>query len=99
MSKEKTEKMRYLAIIQVKPNNTFEKVEILGGNESFVVGDWTINASLDVNQPAYIQMIKKDGSAGLVSSGQLILGKKIVKHINLFNNLLLSAAILFYLLT
>ncbi len=79
ISKEKTEKMRYLAIIQVKPDNTFEQVEIHGESEHFVLGDWIIKASLDVNQPAYIEVIKNDGSAGLVSSGQLNLGEKIYK--------------------
>lgn len=39
-----------------------------------MVGDWLVKASLDVNQPAYIEVIKKDGSAGMVSSGQLNLG-------------------------
>lgn len=71
VSKEKIKKMRYLAIIQVKPNNTFEHVEIHGEDDHFVVGDWMIKASLDVNRPAYIEVIKNDGSAGMVSSGEL----------------------------
>ena len=79
VSKEKTEKMRYLAIIQVKPESTFEPVEIQGENEYFVIGDWKIKASLNVDHPAIIEVYKKDGSSGLVSSGQLILDGRTYK--------------------
>jgi hypothetical protein len=70
VSKEKSVKMRYLAIIQVKPDGNFEKViSINDGN--YAVGDWNIKAQINSLKAANIQVWNKENSASLVSDGML----------------------------
>jgi hypothetical protein len=70
VSKEKTEKMRYLAIIQVKPDGSFEQV-ISNKEGSYTVGDWNIKAQMNASKPANIQVWNKDNSTSVVSDGIL----------------------------
>jgi hypothetical protein len=71
VSKQKTEKMRFLAIIQVKPDGSFEQVFSNKNEGVFTVGKWKINAEMNTSKPAYIQVRKNDQSASLVSCGWL----------------------------
>jgi len=70
VSKIKTEKMRYLAIIQVKPDGRFEQV-ISKKNGIFTTGNWEIKAEMNASLPAGIQVTKNDQSATMVSNGTL----------------------------
>ncbi len=78
VSKVKTEKMRYLAIIQVKPDGGFEQV-ICKKNGIFTAGDWEIKAELNGSLPASIRVTKNDQSASLVSNGALSNNGKLYK--------------------
>lgn len=78
VSKEKTPQMRYLAIIQVKPDGSFEPVK-RNSNESFEVGNWKIKAEMNASKPATIQVWNKANSAALVSDGILTLNGKTYK--------------------
>ena len=71
VSKMKTEKMRYLAIIQVKPDGRFEEV-ISKKNGIITTGNWEIKAEMNASEPANIQVTKNDHSVSLVSDGTLI---------------------------
>ena len=76
VSANKTAKMRYLAIFQIKSDGRFDP--IIHGNESglFTVGDWKIEAEMNASNPAYIAVKKSDNSAKLVSRGDLSKGIK-----------------------
>jgi len=74
-SKQKVEKMRYLAVIQVKPDGAFEKVISSTDNGTIAVGQWRINANMDASTPALIQIHTIDNTVGFVSRGKLSLGK------------------------
>jgi hypothetical protein len=76
-SKQKVEKMRYLAVIQVKPDGAFEKVISSTDNGTIAVGKWRINANMDASTPALIKVHTIDNTLGFVSSGKLSLGKNI----------------------
>ena len=80
VSKLKTEKMRFLAIIQVKPDGRFEQV-VSNTNGTFTSGDWEIKAEMDAWRPAGIQVMKSDQSASLVSGGMLTNHGKVYKGI------------------
>jgi hypothetical protein len=70
VSKEKISKMRYLAIIQVNPDGSFEKV-ISKNEENFTVGNWNIKVQMDASKPANIQVWNNEKTASLVSGGIL----------------------------
>ena len=70
VSKEKTPKMRFLAIFQIKPDGSFEQI-ISNKDETFSVGNWEIKAEMNTSKPANIQVTKNDKSASLVSGGSL----------------------------
>lgn len=76
VSKEKMEKMRYLAIFQILPNGDFEAVESNVSSGEFSLGDWQINADMNTAHPGRVSVHKKDGSIALVSSGTLNIGGK-----------------------
>jgi hypothetical protein len=78
VSKAKTEKMRYLAIIQVKPDGRFEQV-ISKKNGIFTTGNWEIKAEMNALLPAGIHVTKNDQSASLVSIGTLTNNGKLYK--------------------
>jgi len=72
VSKEKLEKMRYLAIIQVKSKtgeSVCEKVVYDESTNTYSVGDWNINAEMDTSKPAKIEINDNSGTAAFVSSG------------------------------
>jgi hypothetical protein len=71
-STEKKEKMRYLAIIQVKPDGSFQPLNINKSNGVFTIGNWHITAEMDAAKPALIKAWNKDQSAMLVSSGIIV---------------------------
>jgi hypothetical protein len=75
VSKAKTSKMRYLAIIQVKPDGSFELVTN-NNDGDFAVGNWNIKAEMNVSKPGNIKVWNKDSSASFVSSGVLVNNKK-----------------------
>ncbi len=70
VSKEKTEKMRFLAIIQVKPDGNFKQI-VANDEGSYTVGNWNIKAEMNSSKPSNIQIWKDDNSASLVSDGVL----------------------------
>lgn len=70
VSKVKTSKMRYLAIIQVKPDGSF--VQINNNKDgNYIVENWNIKAELNTLKPANIQVWNKENTASLVSGGNL----------------------------
>ena len=71
-STEKKEKMRYLAIIQVKPDGSFKPLKINKVNGVFTIGHWNITAEMDAAKPALIKVWNEDQSAGLVSAGSIV---------------------------
>lgn len=74
VSKNKTAKMRYLAIIQVKDKTRDSVCEAVVFNEStksWSVGDWNIKAEMDIENLAKIEVSKNDGTVALASSGTL----------------------------
>lgn len=78
VSKEKTAKMRYLAIIQVKPDGSLEQVNS-NNDEIFKVGIWNIKAEMNALKPANIHVWNNDNSASLVSQGILVFHGKTFK--------------------
>jgi len=68
VSKENSTKMRYLAVIQVKPDGSFEQV-INKQNGNFKVGNWNIKAQLDRSKTANLQVWNTDQTVALVSDG------------------------------
>lgn len=72
VSKEKKEKMRYLAIIQVKPNGSFEPLITNRVNGDITIGDWHISAEMNTAKPSLIKAWNGNRSAMLVSSGNIV---------------------------
>ncbi|MEQ9288017.1 MAG: DUF4962 domain-containing protein [Cyclobacteriaceae bacterium] len=73
----KSPKMRFLAIIQIKPKSNgsvCEKVLFDQETNAYSVGDWMISAEMNEDKPALLKVVKSDGSAGLVSQGILTIG-------------------------
>ncbi len=82
VSKEKTNKMRYLAIIQVKPKigpSVCEKVVFDESTNTYSLGGWNIKAEMDICKGANIKISDNLGTASFVSSGVLDYGGKIYK--------------------
>tara|TARA_S200000501_G_scaffold342976_1_gene353530 strand:- start:718 stop:3306 length:2589 start_codon:yes stop_codon:yes gene_type:complete len=88
---EKQKKMRFLAIIQVSDDLSYDKViQIEKGNE-FHVSGWKIKANMDVNIPGKIvvesklgdvKFLSHDGAEGKVSKlFEKINGKDVVKSV------------------
>jgi len=71
-STDKKEKMRYLAIIQVKPDGSFQPININKVNGVFTIGHWNITAEMDETKPAIIKAWNADKSAVLVSAGSIV---------------------------
>ena len=70
-SKQKSDKMRFLAFFQVKPDGNLERVNSTNDGELCTVGGWSVRAVLDVNQKARIEVASQDGSAVFCSDGIL----------------------------
>ena len=76
VSNEKKEKMRYLAIIQVKPDGSFEPLITNKVNGEITIGNWHITAEMNTAKPALIKAWNGNHSTVLVSSGNIVnLGK------------------------
>lgn len=76
ITKEKSTKMRYLAIFQVKADGSFEPV-ISNDNGNYGIGNWNIKAQMNAAEPANIQVWNKDNTASLVSDGILTKDGKV----------------------
>lgn len=80
VTKDKVQKMRYLAIIQAKPKSgksVCEEVKYDEQSDIYSVGEWKIKAEMDSGKPAKIEVFDNAGTACLSSSGILKLdGKK-----------------------
>jgi hypothetical protein len=72
---QKAQRMRYLAVFQIKPDGSFEPL-IKSENGNFAVGNWNIKAEMNTSKPANIQVWNTDNSASLVSEGVLTLNGK-----------------------
>ena len=71
-STEKKQQMRYLAIVQVKPDGSFQPLNINNTNGVVTIGNWNISAEMDATKPALIKAWNKDQSAVMVSSGSIV---------------------------
>ena len=71
ISKEKVEKMRFLAIFQVKADGKLETVSFINKGGVCTVGGWSVGAVLDINKKARIEVSNLDGSAVFCSDGEL----------------------------
>jgi len=79
VTKQNTDRMRYLAIIQVvpkEPPRTFDEIQRNETRQGFVIGDWIIEAELRAGKPPAIQARKRDGTSAFVSSGSVELQGK-----------------------
>ena len=68
-SGKKTPAMRYLAVIQIRPNGEApEFTEVTPGPDGWLkAGDWQIRAELDAAKKPYLEARSLDGTAGLVT--------------------------------
>ena len=64
--------MRYLAIIQVKPDGSFEPLVTNNVNGRITIGDWHISAEMNTDKPALIKAWNGNYSTVLVSSGNIV---------------------------
>lgn len=79
---DKNPKMRFLAIIQVKPESgtsRCEDVVIDDNSKTYTVGKWIITAEMSIDNIARIKVEKSDGSASLVSNDPLMVAGKEYK--------------------
>ena len=74
-SKQKAEKMRYLAVMQIKPDGHFEKIIKSIDNGDITVGNYRIKASMNINEAAHIQINNIENTLSFVSSGTLMFEK------------------------
>lgn len=79
VTKDKTDRMRYLAIIQVKPKSegsVCEEVVIDESTDTYSVAEWTIKAEMDASKAAKIQIVNNDKTAAFSSNGKLLFKNK-----------------------
>jgi len=74
-SKQKAEKMRYLAVMQIKPDGRFEKIIKTIDNGDVTVGNYRIKANMNVNEAAHIQINNIENTLSFISSGTLMFEK------------------------
>ena len=73
------ENMRFLSIIQVKPDGQLLQTEV-NEDGQITCGDWMIRAELDEKKPSELKITRKDGKAAFISSGdQIRLGDQSYK--------------------
>jgi hypothetical protein len=75
VSKQKNEKMRYLAVMQVKPGGHFEKIVMSNDSKTISVGQFQIKANMNIKEPALIQINNIENTLSFVSSGTLMFEK------------------------
>jgi hypothetical protein len=80
-TKDKTYKMRYLAIFQVNSDQKFEEIK-LNQDGNYKIGDWEIFAELDSNKEVKLTARRKDGNASFVSSGEMNIDSKLYGGLN-----------------
>lgn len=88
-TKEKRDKMRFLAVIQVSDDLAYQPVSPSENGDEFQVAGWTIKANLDTTTPGLISVENKEGTvqfySHVASEGgaakliERIDGEKIVK--------------------
>lgn len=79
VSKNKTPKMRYLSIIQVKSKSgesVCEEVVFDKITNTYSISGWNIKAEMNTEEPAKIEVSDQKGTASFVSSGKLELDNK-----------------------
>jgi len=64
--------MRYLAIIQVKPDGSFEPLITNKVNGEITIRNWHVTAEMNTAKPALIKAWNGNRSAVLVSSGNIV---------------------------
>ncbi len=74
-SKQKTEKMRYLSVLQIKPDGRFENIIKSTDKGDITVGNYRIKANMNVNEAAHIQINNIENTLSFVSSGTLMFEK------------------------
>ena len=73
-TKEKTPKMRYLAIFQIKSksgDSVCKEVIFDEQTRVFSAGGWSIKAELDASKPAKVEVCDSQGTASFASTGSL----------------------------
>ncbi|MDP4680300.1 MAG: DUF4962 domain-containing protein, partial [Cyclobacteriaceae bacterium] len=78
-NKVKTNKMRFLALVQIDPKNgvpSLQQIEVSDNEKVFKVGDWSIEAELNTEKAAVLKVVKSDGSVAFCSNGVLDLNGK-----------------------
>ena len=73
--KQKTEKMRYLVVLQIKPDGRFENIIKSTDKGDITVGNYRIKANMNVNEAAHIQINNIENTLSFVSSGTLMFEK------------------------
>ncbi|MEQ8681332.1 MAG: DUF4962 domain-containing protein [Cyclobacteriaceae bacterium] len=81
VSTTKTEKMRFLAVFQVKADGMLDQVKI-SSDGIYEIEDWQITAVMDSKKEAVISVKKNDGSASFCSQGALTTSKKSLGSTN-----------------
>lgn len=82
VTKEKTDKMRYLAIFQVKSkagDSVCEEVIFDETTKTYSIAGWRVKAELNVGKPAKIEISDSLGTASFISSGVLNFDGEIYK--------------------
>jgi hypothetical protein len=67
--------MRYLAVLQIKPDGRFEKIIKTIDNGDVTVGNYRIKANMNVNEAAHIQINNIENTLSFISSGTLMFEK------------------------
>ena len=90
-TKDKQQKMRFLAIIRVSDNLNYHPI-VLNNEDKFEINGWTIEANLDISTPAYINIINDDLGLNFQSNIsddddvskliEIVNGEKIIKTVS-----------------
>ena len=88
-TQNKQDKMRFLAIIQVSEDGSYDEVSPSENGNEFEVDGWTVKANLDTSTPGLISIQNNEGTVefyshvptkrGLAELVEIIDGQKIVK--------------------
>ncbi len=91
-TKEKHEKMRFLAIIQVSDGINYDPVFAIPNEDKFQINGWTIEANLDVSTPSFINITNEElgvqFESNVISEGgvskliEIVNEEKIIKTVS-----------------
>ena len=82
-TKEKQEKMRFLAFIQVSDDLTYTPVTFLENTDQFQVDDWIIKANLDITTPGLITLQNQEETVNFYSSDPSMAGAaKLIEQVD-----------------